>query len=768
MRFGVKTPPSSFSAVVPPVPSNNNRSNSNSSRGGGRGRKGLPSGPNVKWCPKLQHIFVILFGIWVIYMLGVVIMAIQVHKMDPSNNGLSSPSGAIAAADSHQHGQGSDRRAAEVSPHHVIQLGKQHRQEKTALNVNGNNDLSTIFSPAELQEMKNLKDSIHKEAIQDHVEHRAQHEQQQNKQVTQSRDAKIVKGEMKQQIQKSEPSEVLQDPVQQGFIGGSKMTRGMDLSDMIDNKDATDPAKRKPKKKRPGFKANPYGHMVDPQKIDIPAGVAANLKEKKSQAASSATTSDKNKAPERNEILRAFLEPINPFYWDSQKTHPKPLPLRNFTKDNLKQVEFKQLNSCKKLPSQWPVDNFPDDDPFLPWIHDVFPSLDGQQIQFIAQNKLRCKTGTTIEEEALLRHMAPQVALFQHVAVKRVSDASSSGAPRYRLSTHEDADQDGIATRFICRFKDTKTGTVQETLSVYNNDYEWTSVRKRHRKMFQRDGRDNQLIHASQLIFSCPTPANLVQQIKDGSSVVDDWATIFIDLVPIRTPPRYTPPSSFLQPRYWKTLPKLDKKNLELDTGKDSGDWNYDVGLFNATHEWGDKHILPLVEDAGRWENVPVCRTSLQEYEPTAIDSLENTGNTHHLVSCLWASSGYTTRGNRFAINDGQRRLLEWMTYNQMLGFDHFYIYDNSGAFSNETSLQPIADLFDETVVTVIPWPSRICNNNPNNVGKCFVDCGSRNLLWCSELQAYLTTFVNHLLGRFHRRTKYPVCCRIVMQATLW
>ena len=43
-------------------------------------------------------------------------------------------------------------------------------------------------------------------------------------------------------------------------------------------------------------------------------------------------------------------------------------------------------------------------------------------------------------------------------------------------------------------------------------------------------------------------------------------------------------------------------------------------------------------------------------------------------------------------------------------------IYDNSGAFTNETSLQPIADLFDETVVTVIPWPSRVCNNNPNNV----------------------------------------------------
>jgi hypothetical protein len=87
----------------------------------------------------------------------------------------------------------------------------------------------------------------------------------------------------------------------------------------------------------------------------------------------------------------------------------------------------------------------------------------------------------------------------------------------------------------------------------------------------------------------------------------------------------------------------------------------------------------------------------------------------HRLASCLWASAGYTTRGNRFAVNDGQRRLLEWITYNKLIGFDHFYIYDNSGAFGSDTSLKPIADLFPDDV-TYVPWPSQICNNNPNNV----------------------------------------------------
>ena len=39
----------------------------------------------------------------------------------------------------------------------------------------------------------------------------------------------------------------------------------------------------------------------------------------------------------------------------------------------------------------------------------------------------------------------------------------------------------------------------------------------------------------------------------------------------------------------------------------------------------------------------------------------------------------------------------------------------NSGAFTNETSLKPFVDTFPGDV-TVIKWPSKVCNNNPNNV----------------------------------------------------
>ena len=81
-----------------------------------------------------------------------------------------------------------------------------------------------------------------------------------------------------------------------------------------------------------------------------------------------------------------------------------------------------------------------------------------------------------------------------------------------------------------------------------------------------------------------------------------------------------------------------------------------------------------------------------------------------------WASAGYATRGDRFAINDGQRRLLEWITYKQMIGVEHFYLYDNSGAFSDQISLKGVVDMFPPGLITVIDWPSQVCNNNPNNV----------------------------------------------------
>jgi hypothetical protein len=302
--------------------------------------------------------------------------------------------------------------------------------------------------------------------------------------------------------------------------------------------------------------------------------------------------------------------------------------------------------------------------------------------------------------------------------LKRLPTLDDGDEKRYRLSSHEDADPESMATRFICRFQPSS----EETFSVFNNDYEWTSYRKNLKTMFSTEGRDNKQIHTSQLMFKCPVPEHLVETVRSGASVQDDWATLFVDLIPIRTPPRYGKSDQFLTPSYQKSISSTFKASQPFDADK----------------EWGTHHILPRLEDSGRWENIPICQSSLMTYEPQVLETPPQKGGdghgiNHHLVSCLWASTGYTTRGNRFAINDGQRRLLEWLTFNKLLGFEHFYIYDNSGAFEGGTTLQPIADMFPGQV-TVIPWPSKVCNNNPNNVDSV----GERSSQYAAETSCRL------------------------------
>jgi hypothetical protein len=72
-------------------------------------------------------------------------------------------------------------------------------------------------------------------------------------------------------------------------------------------------------------------------------------------------TSDLPGFPYNRRILTAILEPINQTLWDT-----KPLPVRTFEVKDLKEVPYPKLSSCSKLPEQWPVDDYPDEDPFLP------------------------------------------------------------------------------------------------------------------------------------------------------------------------------------------------------------------------------------------------------------------------------------------------------------------------------------------------------------------------------------------------------------------
>jgi hypothetical protein len=439
-------------------------------------------------------------------------------------------------------------------------------------------------------------------------------------------------------------------------------------------------------------KANPYRiHHLENQYQDAIGHEASVVIKDDTADLPLAEKDDSNpeKHPTPEYILTAYKEMVDFTEWEV-----KPLPPRaNARKEKLNKVQYPRLRSCSKLTQQFPIDDTPsNEDPFLPWIHDVFPTADGKYIQFVAQNKRRCKTGR--REQDIVMFMQPQAALFQHVPVKRHDG-------HYKIVDYADADFDGITTRFICRFKPSG----EETLSVLNLDYDWTALRKRYKVTFEKEGDGGvKSIHTSQLVFQCPVPNQLQETVRTGASVKDDWATLFLDIVPIRTPPRYGHPGQYLAPWYQQSF--------------------HDVAVtFDPVAEWGkDGHVLPLMEESGRWENIPICKPSLMTYTGQEEKDLpkvdEPIPKQHRLVSCIWASAGYATRGNRFAINDGQRRLVEWVSHNKLIGFDHTYVYDNTGAFRNDTSLRIIANLFPDDI-TYIPWPAQVCELVASHITFC-------------------------------------------------
>lgn len=426
--------------------------------------------------------------------------------------------------------------------------------------------------------------------------------------------------------------------------------------------------------------------------------------------------------------LMAFLEPIHQEEWSI-----KPLPVRNTTSSMLQQRTFDRI-ACSTLPQQWPTDEEEaptNQDPFLPWIHDVFPTADGKFIQFVAQNKRRCQSGST--KTSIKDFMQPNIALFQHVPVTRIyndsdssirssSNSNSNSNIRYRLSSHQEADKDGIETRFICRFKP----SLEETLSVHNLNYDYHTLRKAYRATFTKEGFDNHMIWTSQLLFKCPVPESLQEQVRLGTTVVDDYATLFVDVVPIRTPPRYGSPTRYLPPRLYS------EKN----------DWDPAV-------EWGSSHILPRIEDSGRWENIPICKPSLMTYPDQGVfHAMDREGIAAHdeqvaemaqnnkkkrLIACTWTSSLFETRGGKTKVNDGNQRLLQWLEFNKLVGVEHVYVYDNSGAFSGTNSLKSVTDLFPG-FATRIDWPAKVCNNRPGNTD----NKGERSSQYAAAMSCHL------------------------------
>ena len=125
---------------------------------------------------------------------------------------------------------------------------------------------------------------------------------------------------------------------------------------------------------------------------------------------------------------------------------------------------------------------------------------------------------------------------------------------------------------------------------------------------------------------------------------------------------------------------------------------------------------MPTIAASGRWANIPVCKPPVMVAPTTPNEQPPPPPQKkHYLSACLWASAEYKTRGkSRGSENDSEtaQRIAEWIEFHLLAGFDHFYIYDNSGAHSNTTNLASALAPFGDDVVTRIEWPFEVCNNN--------------------------------------------------------
>ncbi len=379
-----------------------------------------------------------------------------------------------------------------------------------------------------------------------------------------------------------------------------------------------------------------------------------------------------------------------------------------------------ELANCTKtgIRGVCPVDA----DPYLPWIHDVFPSHDGSNIEFVISNKRRCNTDPKVFMLDL-ENLEPQVGNMQPIPVKRLKSGNhtqsnnilAGNTQRYSLATSiDEADEDAKATKFICRFHSVDTELKQvllgETLSKYPYNPEHLNYRKKGSKAMLTSldkGHDEQIWNSVYQIH-CPVPQitdanglSLANIIASGQSVSmpQRIPSIYIDLIPIRTPVRRS--------REGFGIPNVSSS-------------------FDPKAVWGDASIIPLVENSGRWTNVPICNPpkldeQLEADATSASNALkefsdESSGKTeknHFLVACVWAAQSFSTRGQTTMTDSSEDRLLEFLTYHtQIAGFDHVYVYDNSDTSLSNNTLSAVTDKFPKELVTRIPWPHRVCNNN--------------------------------------------------------
>mmetsp|Transcript_18108 Transcript_18108/g.41727 ORF Transcript_18108/g.41727 Transcript_18108/m.41727 type:complete len:787 (+) Transcript_18108:230-2590(+) len=408
---------------------------------------------------------------------------------------------------------------------------------------------------------------------------------------------------------------------------------------------------------------------------------------------------DSREKSEKNLVLTAYLEPPETLIETGNIRNPL---VRNTSLSRLRSISFPNTGNCMTLMKIFPVDDFPLDDPYLPWIHDYFLSADKKMLHFVAQNRRKCDTG--VDHAETMNFWMPQLALFQGVPIvveRKASTQQSKGAATnnneiYQLaSSYQDATHN--STRFQCRFHHENITVTK--LSVFPFDYELITWMKGQMTMGEKSGKkDSASFWMNQLLFSCPVPdvfRTLFLSSPSNEAGNRQQPAFHADLIPIRTPAR----SNY---QFLSLANGIDRANRDLKEA------------------FGTNHTLPPMDDAGRWQNLPICDRS--DSLPS-IDKLEHIATTetavtkqkpYRLVACTWTAASYHRRGDSISISDSDQRLREWIQFHLMVGFDHIYIYDNSDTSGNmsSSSIHDVSQSFGRDQVTYHAWPSKVCNNN--------------------------------------------------------
>ena len=448
--------------------------------------------------------------------------------------------------------------------------------------------------------------------------------------------------------------------------------------------------------------------------------------ESSSQSSFSSSSSTSTWKDFHRPILTTYSEPLS-----TMKVSSVPFQ-RNTSSAMLHKREYPNVGkSCQTLMEDFPIDEYPMDDPYLPWIHDYFVSADATQIKFVAQNKRRCGPTSDDEDgdmETFLTKWNFHYALFQSIPIVVEESDGDGDAMNYRLAASRDEATHPF-TRFQCRFHSSKDDSSFLTFSEYPFDYEYVHWRKTKKSIFVIEGDDSALNNKgmpnfwlSQLMFSCPIPREYQHQLEfresNGNSSSNDDPVFYLDIIPIRTPVRS---------KVWLTVNQ---------TGPD-GFKTIDK-MFDAPTAFGSQQYLPDVENSGRWANFPICpATTGQHPKPSPQQTVKdqdedgkglqdsslgtnndqnNSNKPYRLVGCTWTAASYTRRGDAVRVTDSAKRLEEWIRFHLMVGVQHLYVYDNSNYDNTTTTtkfeLKEVTEKFPSHQVTYHRWPCQVCNNN--------------------------------------------------------